>query len=461
MYKEHWGLTKSPFDNVPDPEMYFRLHATVESTVAELLFAVEEGNECLAVVVGEVGLGKTMALRVALDTLDPEKYRIAFVTNPDLTFPQLLREIVGQLKGEPCAIHRKGLLLEEFNRILFESTDQDKKVLIFIDEGNVLTGPNLESLRLLTNMQEDKRNLFTIILAGQPKLGRKLRDKRRANLLQRVGVLCRLEALDSVALTRDYVEHRLERAGCDHPIFTDAAYAKIFEYSGGVPRLINKICKLCLKAGETNQLAEINADIVFQVALRFEWEWPEKKKAKKRASQPPASEPEVVEVAVEEKPAPHDEPQVPDEPPVQEEPPLQEEAAAEADAESETDLVHIYDEFGLDDSDFYPSGNCEKLEPVHAAQASKPAQAEEANREARDIDSAAQPEKASEEKHLDISEEVMVQLNQITSQREREQLAGRVAANELHRHPEHYSTVKDPVERWRQLRHEILARTSS
>jgi len=456
MYKEYWKLDKSPFDNVPDPEMYFRLHSTVESTVAELLFAIEEGNECLAVVVGEVGLGKTMALRVTLDTLDPEKYRIAFVTNPDLTFPQLLREIIGQLNGEPCAIRRKELLLEEFNRILFDSADQDKKVLVFIDEGNVLTGPNLESLRLLTNMQEDKRNLFTIILAGQPKLGKKLRDKRRANLLQRVGVLCRLEPLDSVELTRDYVEHRLERAGCDRTIFTDAAYTKIFEFSGGVPRLINKICKLCLKAGETNELEQINADVVFQVALRFEWEWPRcraKTERKESRAAETEAEPELAKVAVEGKVADHQEPHVPREPHVQQEPSAGPEKATEAAPESPGELVHLYEELDLDDRDFYPSG---ELEPVHAATASKPAEESASATPAP----ASQPGPAPGEPPLDISAEVLAQLNQVTDQRKREQIAGRVAADELHRHPEHYATVKDPVERWRQLRHEILARLS-
>ena len=100
MYLDYWGLDRNPFDSVPDPNMYFRLHPTAESAVAEVLFAIEEGNECLAVLVGEVGLGKTMALRVILNSLDHEKYRIAFVTNPEVTFTQLMREIIGQLKLE-------------------------------------------------------------------------------------------------------------------------------------------------------------------------------------------------------------------------------------------------------------------------------------------------------------------------------------------------------------------------
>src|SRR5512146_2100944 len=115
MYYEYWGLKKPPFDNVPDPTMYVESHASVENTIAETLFAIEEGNECIAVIVGDVGLGKTLSLRLILDSLAPEKYRVAFITNPDMSFIQLLREIVGQLTGSQCEIRSKMALLETFN----------------------------------------------------------------------------------------------------------------------------------------------------------------------------------------------------------------------------------------------------------------------------------------------------------------------------------------------------------
>ncbi|HRR55783.1 MAG TPA: AAA family ATPase, partial [Acidobacteriota bacterium] len=121
MYLDYWGLRRSPFDNVPDPQMFFVRRGTAENAVDELLFAVTEGNECLAVVVGDVGLGKTMTLRMVLNELDSERYRIAYLTNPDLTFLQLLREVVGQLLGQPCQVRAKDVLLEEFNRLLFEA----------------------------------------------------------------------------------------------------------------------------------------------------------------------------------------------------------------------------------------------------------------------------------------------------------------------------------------------------
>lgn len=270
-YLDYWGLTKPPFDNVPDPSMYFDQHSSVENAVAEVMFAIEEGNECLAVLVGDVGLGKTMALRVILDSLDESKYNIAFVTNPDLTFPQLLREIIGQLTGQQCEIKKKEQLLDKLNQLLFETQDKGKKVLIFIDEANVIRPANLESLRLLTNLQDDTQNLMTIIMAGQLELAHRLEHPRRANLFQRIGVYCHLEKIESRDRVKEYVEHRLKVGGSKDKLFSDGAIEQIWEYSNhGVPRLVNKICKLALKAGETNEFKKIDTDTVVQIGQRFQ-----------------------------------------------------------------------------------------------------------------------------------------------------------------------------------------------
>ena len=271
MYFEYWGLKKPPFDNVPDPSMYVESHASVENTIAETLFAIEEGNECIAVIIGDVGLGKTLSLRLILDNLSQDKYKVAFITNPDMSFVQLMREIVGQLTGQPCEIQKRIDLLETFNKIIFQTADEGKKVLLFIDEANALPPGNLESLRLLTNMQEDNRNLFTIVLAGQIELARRLEHPRRANLFQRIGTYCRIDKIQSPDLIKDYVETRLRLASGSKKIFTDEAIDVLWEYSEhGVPRLINKICKLCLKAGETNGFELVDGVTAKQIAERFQ-----------------------------------------------------------------------------------------------------------------------------------------------------------------------------------------------
>jgi len=270
MYYHYWGLKKPPFDNVPDTSMYVDCHVSMENAIAETLFAIEEGGECVGVIVGDVGLGKTMSLRMIIDSLAQEKYKIALITNPSITFVQLLKEIIGQLTGKQCEETRKVDLLETFNTILFQTIDEGKRVLIFVDEANAISPANLESLRLLTNMQDDRKNLFTMVLAGQIELARRLEHPKRANLFQRIGTYCKIYKIQSEELIKEYVESRLKLAGATRRIFTDNVFPSLWEYSEqGVPRLINKICKLSLKAGETNGFDLINGEVVEQIGQRF------------------------------------------------------------------------------------------------------------------------------------------------------------------------------------------------
>jgi type II secretory pathway predicted ATPase ExeA len=270
MYYQYWGLQKPAFDNVPDPSMYVDCHASMENAIAETLFAIEEGDECIAVVVGDVGLGKTLSIRMIIDLLKQENFKIALITNPGISFVQILQEIIGQLTDKQCEEKRKVKLLEMFNRLLFATFDEGKKILIFIDEANAISPINLESLRLLTNMQGDKRNLFTLVLAGQIEFAKRLEHPKRANLFQRVGTYSRIDKLGSADVVKKYVETRLMLAGSEKKIFTDDAFDKLWEHSDyGVPRLINKLSKLCLKAGETNNFAVITGEVVDQIGSRF------------------------------------------------------------------------------------------------------------------------------------------------------------------------------------------------
>jgi general secretion pathway protein A len=271
MYSDYWNLTKPPFDNVPDASMYVDCHESMENVIAETIYAIKEGNECLTVIVGEVGLGKTLSVRVIIDSLEPERYKVALITNPALSFVQLMREIIGQITGKQCDAKSKVDLQEMFNRLLFETADQGKKIVIVIDEANVLSSSNLDDLRLLTNMQDDERNLFTLLLVGQMEFAKTLEHPKRANLFQRIGTYGHLEKLPSEESVKTYIESRLQIAGTQKKIFDDDAIPVIWEFSEhGVPRLINKICKLCLKAGETNEFETISGEVAVQIADRFQ-----------------------------------------------------------------------------------------------------------------------------------------------------------------------------------------------
>ena len=268
-YYEYWGLNKRPFDNVPDPTMYFDGNPVLDDAVVEILFGIEESEECLIVLVGDIGLGKTFSLRLVLDELDTEKYSIVFINNPAMTFCQLLREIVGQLTGEVCKIRNKARILEEFNRLLFVEADNHRRVLIFIDEANVLKPKELQNLRLMTTLQEDDKNLFTLILSGQPLLAKRLGSRKMQNLTQRIGIYCGLEPLPSCDVVEQYINARLQKAGAKSAIFSENAILVIWYNTNGIPRLINRLCNLCLKAGQTYGMDIIDDMMVKLVAQRL------------------------------------------------------------------------------------------------------------------------------------------------------------------------------------------------
>lgn len=273
MYYQYWKMQKAPFDNIPDPGLYWRENSSVEDAIFEILFTIKEGNDCLAVMVGDIGTGKTLSLRVILNELNPEKYRIAFVTNPDLSSGQLMREIIGQLKNKKISTHYKDQLMEEFNIILSECANQGQKVVIFIDEANVMSTAQLNNLRLMTNFQDDQQNMVIFVLAGQKELGNRLESKALENLYQRIGVYCRIKGLVGAESVQQYIKHRIQVCGGSPEIFTKEAFTAIWVHSHqGVPRLINKIAKLCLKAGETNQIKQIDVEMVYAVASMFERE---------------------------------------------------------------------------------------------------------------------------------------------------------------------------------------------
>ena len=427
MYYEYWGLQKPPFDNVPDPTMYSDSHSSMENAIAETLFAIDEGNECIAVIVGDVGLGKTLSLRIIIDSLDHDKYKIALVANPDMSFIELLREIIGQLSGTKCEERRKIDLLEKFNKILFDTIDSGKKVLIFIDEANAISPTNLESLRLLTNMQEDKRNLFTIVLAGQLELARRLEHPKRANLLQRIGTLSRIDKIESENLLKGYVETRLRLAGGATQIFADEAYGFLWEYSEhGVPRLINKMCKLSLKAGETNGFTLISGEIVRQIGERFRHltgpAIPKRKPRKRPES-------EVVAEAVEKKAA-----QVSDDPGT-----LSVEAFKERRRSKDTE--------GTQEKEFIE----EKVGPADV-----PAPSPEARVAKKDI--SAEVEVGGLKFAVNIPHHIVKQAQSSTHEH-RMKIAGTLAAQIMKKHEElTYAPSVDPISMWSDLREFVASR---
>jgi type II secretory pathway predicted ATPase ExeA len=270
MYLDYWNLQKAPFDNVPDSSMYADCHESMEKVIAETIFGIKQADEDFVVIIGAVGSGKTLALKVIIDSLETDKYKPVLITSPSIPFAQLLKEIISQITGEPCAENRKVHLLQTFHRLLFKTMEKGQKIVIFIDEADSLSPANLDNLRLLTSMQDDQRNLFTLVLAGQTQLARRLEHPKRENLFQRIGIYGRIDKLPSPEAVKKYVETRLHLAGTQKMIFPTESIRAIWDNSGeGVPRLVNRICKLCLIEAAGGGLTQVSAELVSQAAQRF------------------------------------------------------------------------------------------------------------------------------------------------------------------------------------------------
>jgi general secretion pathway protein A len=244
IYNDYYGFRESPFNITPDPRFLFfsRRHREAFNHV---LFGIRERKGFIQLT-GEVGAGKTTVCRAILEELGPA-YRTALILNPCLTATQLLRSVLTEF-GLPRRADRAASI-ETLNQFLLEQIGAAKDVVLIIDEAQDLDLDLLEQVRLLSNLETDRRKLLQIVLIGQPELRDKLDARGLRQLRQRITVRYHLTPLDREETER-YIAHRIIVAGCDRaPTFTPWAIRRIHAYSKGIPRLINAAADKTLLAG--------------------------------------------------------------------------------------------------------------------------------------------------------------------------------------------------------------------
>ena len=235
----HFGLKEEPFRMTPDREFYFP--SENQTAIGEVIrFGLMQG-EGFIIIVGEVGTGKTMLLRLLTSELT-ENYETALILSPQYTPKQLLYAILRDLNSVSLSSNKYSLdeLLRILNDYLYELSKQDRRLLVIIDEAQNLPDQTIEQLRLLSNFESDKQKLMQIVLVGQPELQTKLEQKNLRQFLQRVSIMETLNPL-SKEETKLYVHFRLRIAGNESLRLTKTACKKLWRHTHGVPRLINKI----------------------------------------------------------------------------------------------------------------------------------------------------------------------------------------------------------------------------
>ena len=243
MYKKHFGLRRLPFSIAPDPR-YLYMSEQHREALAHLLFGVKnEGGFVL--LTGEVWTGKTTICRCLLDKL-PKKCDVAFIINPKLSVSELLATICDEFRIRyPKKNATVKLFVDRINEYLLQSHAKRRKALLIIDEAQNLSDEVLEQIRLLTNLETNDRKLLQIILLGQPELRTKLARPELKQLAQRIVARFHLGPLSNndVAV---YVRHRLSLAGIHRDLFSPPGLHRLYDLSGGIPRVVNAICDRAL-----------------------------------------------------------------------------------------------------------------------------------------------------------------------------------------------------------------------
>lgn len=258
MYKKFFGFNERPFKLVPNPAYLF-LSRSHEEALAHLAYAVIQGEGFMEIT-GEVGTGKTTLCRAFLEHLNDDT-EAAYIFNPNLNSVELLKAINDEF-GIPSDADSVKDLIDTLNAFLIEQQTQGKNTILLIDEAQNLTNEVLEQLRLLSNLETAKHKLLHIILVGQPELKEKLDSHELRQLRQRISLSCQLIPL-SFKDVRNYIQHRINVASGRPGIqFADAAYRSIYNYSQGIPRLINIVCDRALLTAFGLDQKEITQKIV-------------------------------------------------------------------------------------------------------------------------------------------------------------------------------------------------------
>ncbi len=260
MYLEHWGLTKKPFENTPDPDNFY--YSEEHKECFERMFYAVEENKGGALLTGEYGCGKTTLLRIIAKkslTIDRE---VVAINNPQLESEELLREVLYQL-GEESDERSKTKLSRQIEEILFSKFQSGKEVVILVDEAQLMKDENVfEELRLLLNHQLNDRFLVTILLVGQPELREMISSMPQFE--QRLGIKYHLHSFN-LEDTNKYIIYRLETAGGDSDILNEDAISTVFNASFGVPRRINNICDLALMTGARRNAKKVDSALINMV----------------------------------------------------------------------------------------------------------------------------------------------------------------------------------------------------
>jgi type II secretory pathway predicted ATPase ExeA len=238
-----YGFTRMPFGRDLAPGMLHRHNAHSEA-VARIDWCITEHR--IGVITGEVGAGKTVAIRAALSTLDNSRHTIIYLPNPTVGVRGIHHQIVTALGAQPL-VHHATLVPQATDALAAEQAERGRTPVLVIDEAHLLDHPQLESIRMLTNHDMDSTSPFACLLVGQPTLRRRMKLGVLAALDQRIALRYAMPPMTPQE-THSYLRHHLTLAGRTDTLFSDDATTLIHQTSRGYPRAINNLAVQALVA---------------------------------------------------------------------------------------------------------------------------------------------------------------------------------------------------------------------
>ena len=268
MYLDHFNLKEFPFRLTPDTGFLYMSGAHVRAK-AYMAYTVWN-REGFVVITGEIGSGKTTLIQKLISELD-DSVLIAKIFQTQLDEVEFLQAVLVEFGLNPFNA-QKVQLIDMLNSFLIEQFHSEKRLVLIVDDAHNLGPKVLEEIRMLSGLETQKEKLLHVILVGQPQLNELLEGPDMEQLLQRVRLRYHIKALAREDM-HAYISHRLSVAGIENQkLFTSQIMPEIYEYTGGLPRLINTLCDTCLVCAYADNVKTVTSAVLKGAIEELQWE---------------------------------------------------------------------------------------------------------------------------------------------------------------------------------------------
>ena len=255
MYEEHYHLSNKPFQLSPDPRFFFASNKH-QQALSYLQYGLEQG-EGFIVITGPIGCGKTTIAKNLVQTIDGTNIQAIEIVTSNLSPNDLLGVILQKL-GLSAKDSSKAEILKAIEQHLIYQFNNDKRVLLLVDEAQNLPIESVEELRMLSNFQLYGKPLIQSFLLGQEELKDIIQSPKMEQFRQRIIASCHLKPFTEQE-TKQYINHRLLLAGSEQQeMFSSDCFAVITKITGGIPRKINQLMDRVLLYGYLNDLLQFS-----------------------------------------------------------------------------------------------------------------------------------------------------------------------------------------------------------